>query len=360
LDTTGTGCYWLQFTPASLIFNGSVLTQSFTFTPVALPPQGASVYLYFAITDAGDGTSNSVDQTTLPSAVSLTIIPQFVFSPFPAAWIDGGISNLFVSIAAPTVLADRESLFLAVTPPTGVVVTPSILTFSSANLVQTFSIRHAHPQQIDTGYSYSYPLQWYLSWSGRNLANPGAKVGNPSRLPLHTYSLAFPPDATQVRVIRYNIQPFFPTILTLDYQDAYINISRPGFASISLIPHYPTETNVVPKVLNLNAPAGLPTVADYYPNANPNGQKVPAGKVLFNPPVIFFPAGQNIAQFQVKADRLADNEALYLRVDWQLSINEEDANCYQPFPFTWHVAPASINIVSILFVLAASICVLMA
>jgi len=321
------GCPYITFTPSELTFNAGQQTASFTFTPIALAPRGVPVIISWSITgseaSAWDIQISGVNSpgNNVPSELTVQPVPSLSFSPMPAIYIDGKAEDLVVTLNAPT---DFFPPFqLQVRPSVlGVVVEPDIMEFApGASPRQTFSIRHVRPAAISPG-GHTYTLTWALKFAGS----------------FTTYTLfprIIPVDVTEVRIVRYAIIPEFPTVLGLDWLNARINLTRAPLGDVSLVPHLP---NFGPGQINVGS---NPNSAAYYPNQNQVGVKVPGGRVIFDPPAVTFQAGQIVSSFKVRADRLSDNEALYLRVDWEPVFHAEDVNCYYPFAYTWHIAAAS-------------------
>ena len=301
---------------------------TFTMTPRGIAPNGVPVIISWAITgnDAAQweialgGQANS-PQNPVPNELTVQPVPLLTFSPMPAVYIDGTTDDLIVTLAQPT--ADFPPFQLLVTASAaGVVIQPDIMQFSPGQVSNTFKIIHARPSAI-VPTAHSYTLNWAIKYQGT--------FSNVNLLPR-----VIPVDVTEVRVIRYAIIPEFPAVLGLDWLTARINLTRPPFGHVELVPHLP---NFAVGQINVGANPGDATL--YYPASNQVGVKAPGGRVIFDPPAVTFPAGQAISTFRVRADRLSDNEALYLRVDWEPVFHAEDENCYYPFAYTWHIAAAS-------------------
>jgi len=324
-----TGCPYITFSPAELVFSAGQQTASFTFTPVALAPRGAPVFISWAITGA-DGYAWEIQVSgappglgqNVPNELFLQPVPSFKFSPMPAIYIDSFAENIVVTLNQPTDLFPPFQLQIRPSA-LGVVVEPDILQFApGAANTQTFSIRHVRPSAITPG-GHFYSLSYAVKYAGATTA-------------VTLLPRVVPTDVTEVRVIRYAIIPDFPTVLGLDFLKARINLTRAPFADVALVPHLP---NFGSGQINVGSNPNSPSL--FYPANNQVGVKVPGGRVIFDPPAVTFLAGQVVSEFKVRADRLSDNEALYLRVDWEPVFHAEDVNCYYPFAYTWHIAAAS-------------------
>jgi len=301
------GCPWLSFSPAQLVFNNNDIAKTFTFVPIGIPPNGEEVYINFAVTGASApefDISSGQTQSPLPDGTGITIIPKLNFTPIPPIYIDGSAANLTVSVSSPTSYPNFMILIQAPNDP-GVVISPNILPFSAGStIVSSYRIDHVKTSLVDAGVTHFYKLTWSIKYQGSDKVYALSPVN-------------IPVDVFEVRVIRYAIIPNFPTFLSLNYQLASFNITRRALADISLVPALPANLN------------------------NQNGLKVPGGRLVFDPPVLVILSNHSTTQFHVKADRLADDQAIYLRVDWTTVAHAEDKNCYLPLIYTWHIAAAS-------------------
>jgi hypothetical protein len=322
-----TGCPYFVFTPAELVFGPGEQTKTFTMSPRAIAPKGAAVTISWSVTGADAPawdiliTGANSPQNNIPNELKVQPVPLLTFSPMPAIYIDGTADNLVVTLSNPTDLFPPFQL-LVQPSAAGVVVSPDIMQFAPGQpLTQSFKIMHVRPAAI-VPTSHTYTLSWAIKYAGATT--------NVDLLPR-----VIPVDVTEVRVVRYAIIPEFPTVLGLDWLKAKINLTRAPFGDVALVPHLP---NFADGQINVGSSPGT---SDYYPNQNQVGVKVPGGRVIFDPPAVTFMAGQIVSEFKVRADRLSDNEALYLRVDWEPVFHAEDVNCYYPFAFTWHIAAAS-------------------
>jgi hypothetical protein len=323
------GCPYISFSPSELTFVAGQQVAYFTMTPIGIAPKGAPVIITWAVTGTDAAawdiqlTGSVAPLQNVPGeGVLIQPVPRLTWSPTPAIYVDGKAENLVVTLADPT--TDFPPFQLVVTASSsGVAIEPDIMSFTPGSApTQTYSINHIRPSQVAPT-SHSYTLSWAIKYAGATTAIP--------LLPR-----VVPVDACEVRVVRYAIIPEFPTVLGLEWLKASINLTRPPFGDVALIPHLPNFG-----AGNINVGANPNSNTLYYPGQNQVGIKAPGGRVIFDPPAVTFVAGQTIAPFKVRADRLSDNEALYLRVDWEPVFHAEDVNCYYPFAYTWHIAAAS-------------------
>jgi hypothetical protein len=304
---------YLTFTPASLTWRANDVSKTFTFVPIGIPPVDAIQQVQVIVSGAD---AQFYDYSRIFKVLNtITVLPALAFSPIPATYIDGVADNLFVSLTDAFASnqfpypADRSfSIHIKSPAPAAIYIEPDTLSFSPSNaFTQQFRIVHVYPSGVHaavgtvfdgiTPGSDAYPLSWNLKW-----------IGTSTMIPI-TLSIV-PQDAQRVVVTRYQIIPEFPRVLSYDWQDAYFNITRAPVAHLSLHPHAPHRDGK--------------TGAQVY-----GAREAAAGKVVTDPPVVVFNPGQKVAGFRVKAiPGLNQEQALYYRVDWQLSAHADDRVCY--------------------------------
>jgi hypothetical protein len=288
---------------------------------------------------------------------TIVVLPPLAFSPIPATYIDGTAENLFVSLTSAFASGtfpyqnDRSfSIHITSQAPGSIYFEPDALNFSpTSTTTQSFRIVHMYPSGVhgvigstgphgNAAGTDGYPLTWSLKW-----------IGTPTLIPI-TRSIV-PQDAQRVVVARYQIIPEFPRVLSYDWQDAAFNLTRPPIAHLSLHPHQPHR--------------------DGRPAPSYGSSKAAAGRIVTDPPVVVFNPGQRISRFRVRAIAGQNqDQALYYRVDWQLSGHQDDRVCYiesgdaepqgaGPYTFsTYHVASASTITATVMAVAIAALLIL--
>jgi len=158
-----------------------------------------------------------------------------------------------------------------------------------AGATQYYRIVHTNPRVF--GANRQYTLSWKIKYTG-------LKTGE-----LVDISAWVPQDVQEVLLARYQINFNWPGILSFDWEQARVNISRIPVAHLTLTPRQP--------VLDGGS-------------TNVRGFHTPGGRVIFEPAVITFSPGQQVASFWVKAEPGQDPSAIYYRVDWTITGHVDD------------------------------------
>jgi len=319
-------CRFAVFSPASATFTPTSSVASFTWTPTAVPPLGGQVRVDWILSgpDALVYTIGNLPTNTF------TIVPPLVFSNPPLIPVDG-TGVVTIALAPGYTPTEPFSVHISddVASP-GIVHSPSIFHFQTGavNSTQSFTIQHLRPSifgNAPLGLN-GYTLNYGIRYTGAN--------GVVSNLIYYNAPL----NAVAVRVSRYDIVPDFPFTIGYRFCPAAINLTRAPLADLTLIPDLLVNSN----------------------NGRLEGsRKEPAGRIIFDTPVIFFPAGQNYAAFNVRVDRRIDEEALYYRIDWTINAHPEDAATYLPFRSTWHMGAGSVASVTSFLLLATLLLLLL-
>ncbi len=169
----------------------------------------------------------------------------------------------------------------------------------------------------------SYPLAYSVQYANAGTA-PETIALPVGIVPLH---------ASRVTVLRYGIVPDYPFTLGYRACKASMNLTRAPLGTLTITPHSPIDK-----------------VAD--DGEQTDGNKDPAGRVIFTPPVLVFPPGVMTAEFTVRIDRRIDDLALYYRIDYEIDGTADDVESYLPFKATWHVGAAAAHQLLLVLVLA--------
>jgi hypothetical protein len=328
---------FLSFQPAALTFSPGVLTVPFTITATSVPPRGRPTKIDWVLSGPD---ANAYETSALPVGSTLFVVPQLNFT-FPATIYIDGQADVTVTVlgTAPT---EGFTLHIDAGTQFGIAIEPSALNFGGSGAAPStpaptaaagngtanstapatsaapqpqpagnsrkFTIKHLRPSAVRFP---TYPLTYTLKYAGYDSDDITLPVGT---IPLY---------ASVVTVLRYGIVPDFP--FTLGYRNckASINITRPPLSTLLITPSSPIESAVDT------------------PGARTDGAKDPAGRVIFTPPILVFPPGVRVANFQARIDRRLDDDALYYRIDYKVDGIADDTVAYLPFLSTWHVGAAS-------------------
>jgi len=178
----------------------------------------------------------------------------------------------------------------------GVYFEPDTLVFSGnallAGATQYYKIVHTNPRVFTAGNApRMYALTWQIKYTGLKTSET-VVISN-----------WVPQDVQEVMLARYQINFNWPGILSFDWQQARVNISRIPVAHLTLTPRQPILEGG---------------------SANPRGAHTAGGRVIFEPAVITFSPGQQVATFWVKAEPGQDPSAIYYRVDWAIAGHIDD------------------------------------
>jgi len=291
------------FSPATLTFNAGTLAVQFQFTftglqntdtlvrqlNIAVSGAEAAIYDYSAIFSGFQG---------------IRVIPALSFSPIPSIYTDGKAEGLWVALTgslgtgqfpAGQPCDDEFTLHIASSQSAGVYLEPDTLVFSGNRLqsgtTQYYRIVHTNPRVFGTARKYT--LTWKIKYTG--LKAPGETVDITNWVPQ---------DVQQVLLARYQINFNWPGILSFDWQQGQVNITRILVAHLTLTPAQPSPLD-----------SGA---------VSSRGAHTPGGRVIFEPPVISFSPGQQVAKFWVKAEPGQDPSAIYYRVDWTITGHLDD------------------------------------
>ncbi len=289
---------------ATLVYAAGQLTASLSFMPISIPHNQPS-FGHGHVNVAVSGVDAALyDYSDIFNKMQVVIIPELNFSPIPAIYTDGSAEGLKVwlvdAVAQGFPYGEQASFSLHIKPTSeNVYVEPSVLHFSASALAsnrlsQQYSLYHVRPSEF--GSADSYGLQWTLKYAGLETG-----------LSLNEYGFV-PLDAQNVILSRHQIVPEFPNRLNFGWQKASINVSRAPNAHMTLIPHGPVEDGQL--------------VAAY------GGAHTAGGRIVFEPAVVVFAPGQQVAHFRVKAIPGSDQNAVYYRVQWQITGHEDDLYNY--------------------------------
>jgi hypothetical protein len=375
LPSSAASCLLGAPAPLTLSWGANDISKSFTFTPIALPPTGDWLQQLQIVVGGTD--AQYYEYTQLWTALAnIQILPNLAWSPIPVTYIDQDAVGMSVQLVDglggswPYGAVNAFTLHMYSPAAGGISFEPSALTFSpSAPFSQSYVIHHVYPGVVDSAvgnihpnsahstgaYSDSYPIGWSIKFVGTNVFIPITKS-------------VVPQEVQRVVVARYQIMPSFPSVIANVWQPASFNLSRAPLAHLILVPHQP-DRDGVNNMANRGTPTGLGGagtigLAAHYSTA------VAAGKIVTEPPVIVFNAGQTVANFQVRA--IGGNPSqLYYRLDWQLSGHKDDRVCYiessdpspqanGPYTFsTYHQAAAHVVSVAVAALCAVVVAVLM-
>ncbi len=300
-------------------------TSTFSFTPIGPYATVASEW-NFALA----GADAPFYQTAALRAAlqNMQVVPELGFSPIPSMYTDETVTGLHVWLVGSFENGFQYDQFteftLHIEPEflDNVIIEPSVLHFTrqsiaSNRLSQTFSVKH---QYASKGSAFntrsSYALKWRLKFAGQQFDE--------------SFDTFVPADAQQVLLKRYQVLQSFPDVLNFGWQSASINISRAPHASISLTPNPPLLDGDI-------------TLGKY------GGSHVAGGLIVFDPAVVIFSPGQQVAHFRMKAIPGSDQSAVYYRVQWRMAGRPEDLTNYIDYvaPRTdygeshfssWHIA----------------------
>jgi len=296
------------FSPATLTFNAGTLGVPFQFTFTGLQNTDTLVrQLNIAVSGADAAI---YDYSPIFSGFqNLRVIPALSFSPIPSIYTDGKAEGLWVALTgalgsgqfpAGYTSDDEFTLHIssAAAVKAGVYFEPDTLVFSGnallAGATQYYKIVHTNPRVFTAANAArQYALTWQIKYTGLRTAPTSELVD---------ISAWVPQDVQEVMLARYQINFNWPGILSFDWQQARVNISRIPVAHLTLTPRQPVLDG---------------SFKDF-------GAHTPGGRVIFEPAVITFSPGQQVANFWVKAEPGQDPSAIYYRVDWAISGHIDD------------------------------------
>jgi len=233
----------------------------------------------------------------------LRVIPALSFSPIPSIYTDGKAEGLWVALTgalgsgqfpASYSQDDQFTLHISSSAAGGVYIEPDTLVFSGAALAagatQYYKIVHTNPRAFNGLRKYN--LNWNVKYTGLKSTAEFVTITN-----------WVPQDVQEVLLARYQINFNWPGILSFDWEQARVNLSRIPVAHLTLTPSQPPLDGG---------------------SANTRGAHTPGGRVIFEPAVITFSPGQQVASFWVKAEPGQDPSAIYYRVDWAITGHLDD------------------------------------
>jgi len=289
------------FSPATLNFNAGTLAVQFQFTFTGLQNTDTLVQQLNVVVSGADAALYDY-APIFAGFTGITVIPALSFSPIPSIYTDGKAEGLWVSLTgalgsgqfpASYTQDDQFTLHVTSSLPAGVYIEPDTLVFSGAALAsgatQYYRIVHTNPRVFSL--IRSYTLTWQVKYTGIKTTDTLVDI-----------TAYVPQDVQEVLLARYQINFNWPGILSFDWQQARVNISHIPVAHLTLTPAQP--------ILDGSG-------AD-------KGAHTPGGRVIFEPAVVTFSPGQQVASFWVKAEPGQDPSAIYYRVDWTITGHLDD------------------------------------
>jgi len=291
----------IVFSPATLTFNSGTLGVQFQFTFTGLQPTDTWVQLLNVAVSGAEAAIYDYSEI-FTGFQGIRVIPALSFSPIPSIYTDGKAEGLWVALTqslgngqfpAGQPCEDEFTLHISSGLPAGVYVEPDTLVFSGNRLqsgaTQYYRIVHTNPRVFTTARVYG--LTWSIKYTGLKTTE--------------TVDITawVPQDVQEVLLARYQINFNWPGILSFDWQQARVNISRIPVAHLTLTPRQPSLEGST---------------------ANARGAHTAGGRVIFEPAVITFSPGQQVAKFWIKAEPGQDPSAIYYRVDWTITGHTDD------------------------------------